>query len=694
MSFRISVDIGGTFTDLVMVDDQGDMSVFKSPTTRADYVQAVLNNLEQASNYHEVPIDRLLRECSPGLGGCFVHGSTISTNAMLESKVAKTGLIITRGFRDMLTHREAGKDEPYMWHLDFPEPYIPRYLTLPATERMNSEGEIEVPLNEEDVRTAIRQFREWNVQAIAVSCMWSIANPVHELRIGEIIQEEWPEIPYVLAHQVNPVIREYRRTSSAAINASLKPLVSKYISNFQEVLREKGLEGEMLLFTSSGGVINTKEVLEKPISTIDSGPALAPVSALWFAASERDRKDIIVVDMGGTSFDIICVTGGVIAISRESKVGPDMLGIDKVDTSAIGAGGGSVVWVDTGGLLHVGPESMGADPGPACYGKGGTHPTVTDANVVLGYIDPAYFLGGAVALDAKLAEQAIQQHVAAPLDLSLEDAAFNILSISNVNMVSGIEDITVWQGIDPREYLFVSGGGAAGCHIIPIAKELGAKEILIPKSASVLSAVGGVFGDVTTNFYASRFTDSNDFEYDAVNAKLEDLERQAEVFLQRAGIPQERRRIELYTEARYAYQAWELSVPLRGTRVVGEKELAELVQDFNDAHERVFAIKDPDQYLEFVNWKAKATGLMPKPKVRKVTLGTADASAAIKGKRKAYFQELGGMVDTPIYSGEAMKANNRIEAPAVIEEPTTTIVIFPGSTATVTELGSYSIHIQ
>ena len=536
MSYRMSVDIGGTFTDLVVVDEEGRIRVFKSSTTPEDYVAAVISNLRQASESFGIPLEGLMQKCSSFIGGSLVHGSTIATNALIEKKLAKTGLICTRGFRDILTDREGGKAEPFNWDQDYPPAYVSRYLTLPVTERINAEGEIETPLLEEEVRQAVHQFEQWGVEVIAVSLLWSIVNPVHELRVGEICLEEAPRIPCVLSHQVNPIIREYRRTSSTAINASLLPIVGQYVENFEKRLKEIGYPGGMLMLTSTGGVMSTEELVEKPIYSIDCGPSLAPTAGLWLGQSELEKKEVITADMGGTSFDISCVTDGVIAVSRDVWVGDSILGVSKVDIKSIGAGGGSIAWVDSGGLLHVGPESAGAVPGPACYGRGGSRPTVTDANLVLGYIDPDFFLGGAMALRPELAEAAIGKEVAQPLGLGLEQAAFSIWSTVNVDMVSVIEDITVWQGIDPREYLFVSGGGAAGLHVIPMIQELGASDILIPKAAGVISALGGVFADITADFSSSRFTESDRFDVEAVEGDMAELEARALAFLEGAGV--------------------------------------------------------------------------------------------------------------------------------------------------------------
>jgi N-methylhydantoinase A len=672
----------------------GQVSIFKTPTTPDNYINGVMDVLTLVSENYKISLSKLLEECSSEKGGFFAHASTISTNAIVEGKTAKTGLICTKGFRDILTIREGGKDEAYNWNLDYPPPYVPRYLTFPVSERINSEGGVELSLKEDEVRHAIRQFKKWNVKAIAVSLLWSIANPAHELKIGQIIKEEWPGVSYTLSHQLNPVIREYRRTSSAVINASLGPLINIYISNLDGRLKEKGYLGQLSLITSTGGIMSVNEFTKKPIYSVDCGPAMAPVAGKSYAGRELGISNVITVDMGGTSFDVSCVTQGGISISREAKIGSHILGINKVDTRSIGAGGGSIGWVDSGGLLKVGPKSAGAIPGPACYAQGGEDATVTDANLLLGYLDPDYFLGGKIKLDWHLAEKMIQQKVGNPLNLEPTEAAFSIWNTVNINMVTAIKDITIWQGIDPREYLIIAGGGAAGLHILPIMRELEVKQALVPKIAGALSAVGGIFADISTEYSASYYTKSNRFDYENVNKTLANLEEQAEAFFQREEIAKENRTLEFYVEAHYPYQIWDLSVALRGRRLINETEVEQLVGDFHEVHERVYGIKESGQHIECVYWRVKATGLVPKPRIKEMSQISEDLSARLVRKRKAYFRDIGGMVETPVYRGGRLAPGNKITGPAIIEEPTTTIVVHPKSEVIVTKWGSYLIKLD
>lgn len=685
MRLRTSSDVGGTFTDLCVFDEETrTWSTFKSPTTPDDITIGVLETLRLASKYYNLPFKDFLAQCAS-----FTHGSTIATNAIIEGKVAKTGLIYTKGFRDLLTHGEITKSG-FEWDLDFPEPYVPRYLTLPVTERINSEGGIETPIDEDEVRAVVRQLREYNVQVIPICLMWSIVNPVHEQRIAEIVHEEWPEVPTVLSSELNPIIREYRRTSSTVINASLLTIIEDYADRLGKRLRDAGYKKPVSMFTSSGGLVSTDELVKRPIYAVDSGPAMAPAAGRAIAEAERDVSNVITVDMGGTSFDVSVVTDGTIALSRECKIQDYYLGISKVDSRSIGAGGGSIAWVDPGGLLHVGPQSAGAVPGPACYMRGGKEPTVTDANVVLGYIDPDYFLGGRMKLDPQLSESVIQEKVATPLKLGVAEAAFTIWIAINHNMLTAMQDITVKRGIDPREYLLVAGGGAAGMHLQYIAKQLGITGVLIPKFAGTLSAAGGMFCDAIGEFSSSYVTESSRFNYDAVNSVLARLEKQAEEFLKRQDISPENSQIEFYVEARYSNQVWELDVPLKSNRITSEQELRQMVNDFHNVHERVLGIKEPEQYIECVNWKARAVGEITKPEMKEESYGGEDSSSAVKGKRMAYFK--GGFVETPIYDDKLVHGN-RIEGPAIIEAPTTTIVIFPRGKASVTKLGNYLVEL-
>lgn len=690
MGRRICTDIGGTFTDIVVVDEQRGIGIFKSFTTRKDLVQGVLNGLQLAAEAHGQDLAQFLGECD-----YFGHGSTVATNAVIEGKVAKSGLICTRGFRDILALREeAPRENPFTWDMDSPGPYIPRYLTVPVTERINAEGGIEIPLVEQEVLAAIAYLKQYGVQAVAVSLLWSIANPVHELRVAELIRQHWPEVKVSLSHVVNPVLGEYRRTISTAMDASLKPLVDGYIGGLGRRLREAGYRGELSLLSSSGGVLSTDEMLDRPIFSLDSGPAQAPIAGRFYAKVEAGVANVITCDMGGTSFDVSRVTDGVIVTTEETRFGPEKLSIPKAETRSIGAGGGSIAWVDSGGLLHLGPEGAGSEPGPACYRRGGTRPTVTDANLVLGYLDPDYFLGGSVKLDPQAAAAAIEEHVAKPLGLSVLAAAAGIWRTVSANMTEAIRDITVYAGFDPREYVCVSGGGAGAIHICEIVRDLDIRQVVIPRTAGALSAFGGTIADVVREFQSSHFTVTSSFDYVGVSRVLAQLAAEGRAFLDASGVPAERQVLEFGVIARYRFQDFGIPVALRGDGVRTPEELAALVADFHATHERLRGSREPGQTVECLRWRLLALGRTPELALRPVADRPGQsAEVALKGQRPAYFQELGGMVETPVYDAERLPAGAVVQGPAIIEEPTTTVLVLPDWRAQVSRFGNYVLEM-
>lgn len=699
MSKYVCTDIGGTFTDAAVIDENGLMKVFKSPTTHDDYAEGMIDALQQAAAFWNQPMDKFLRSCSLLEYGTLIHGSTIATNAVLEGKVDKVGMIVTQGHRDVLLWREGPVKDPFDFQIDFPEPYIPRYLTMSVEERIDAEGGIASPLNEEEVRVVIRQFKKWDVKAIAVCFLWSIVNPVHEQRVEEIVKEEWPECQVVLSSVVNPCLREYRRWVSTAMDASLKRIISTYTLELNERMRELGFKGEVGMLNSSGGVSNADEISARPLYSIDSGPAMAPIVGRKVALDDLGDNNVVILDMGGTSFDVSCVLNGEISVSREAKIGWEIPGISRVNVNSIGAGGGSIAWVDSGGMCRVGPQSAGSNPGPVCYGWGGTKPTVTDANLILGYINPGYFNAGRMTLDIDLAARAIQEHVARPMGLSVEEAAFTIWTTINANMVAAIKEITIWQGIDPRDYVMVSGGGACGVHTIPLAEGLDMKKILIPKTAGGLSASGGIFSNVVSEHSRSYYTETREFDFVKVNAILQELAQVGTDFFDRNNIDKDSRDYRFYLEGRYPYQVWEIPIRIDGFLnkdwTLDETGLQRVVNRFHEEHDRIFAVKEEDAFVECIFWRIEAVGkrkqISAELKVADVKADVAADAKALRGVRKAYFREAGGMVDTSIYAGDELTYGNKIVGPAVVEEDTTTIAIHPGYETEVTRFGTYSI---
>jgi N-methylhydantoinase A len=686
MGFRISVDTGGTFTDVIVADEAGALHLAKAPTDLARAFQSIENALAQLEPELGVTVAELL-----GRTDVFTYGTTRATNAIVEGRTARTAFFTTEGFPDILLLREGGKPEPFR-QLPYPPPYVPRYLTFELRERIDSEGDVFVPLDERSVLDAIAEARRLRAEAVAVCLIWSIVNPEHELRVGELLAREWPEVPFTLSHQLNPIIREYRRASSTAIDASLKPVMQDYLRTLEHDLRAAGLRGHVFVATSFGGAWRPQEVTERPIYSIGSGPSMAPVAALTYAEAETADRDLIVCDTGGTTFDVGLVSEGAINYSAETWLGGRWIGhitgIRAVDVKSIGAGGGSIVWIDPGGLLRVGPQSAGADPGPACYGRGGTDATITDAAVVLGWIDPDYFLGGRLPLDAEAAFAAVERAVGAPLGLSVHEAAYAALTIASENIVGAIREITIAQGIDPREVTMVAGGGASGLNVVPIARELGCRRVLLPSMASALSACGALFADIVSEFSRSRYEETRSLDRDAVNDALADVEQRADGFLAGlAGLPVTAERKDFFVEARYRAQVWELDVPVP-RRLESDEDVPTVEEAFHATHERIFAVREPGQYLECLLWKVRATAVLDKPELRP----RQPAPAGAGGEVEAYFKET-GLATVPRHDGSSLPQGTRIDGPAILREPTTTVVVYPGSSALVTQHGNYLLEL-
>lgn len=602
---RMAVDTGGTFTDLVLEDDSGNLQMFKASTTPHDPVEAILDTVRTAAETISVPMNELL-----GKVEMFIHGTTHATNAIITGNTAKTAYLTTKGHPDILYWREGGRIEPFNFNVPFSRPYVPRSLTFEVPERIGWDGQILESLDEEAVVAIIRRLKDLKIEAVAVCLLWSTVNPAHEDRVGELLKKHLPHVPFTLSHAINPILREYRRASSTAIDVSLKPLMSRYLGGLQSRLREAGFKGRLLMLTSKGGIMDMEELAAAPIHAIGSGPSVAPIAGRYYAKIDANTDTAIVADTGGTTYDVSLVRKGVIPMTNETWIGErsrgHIVGFPAVDVKSIGAGGGSIAWVDEGGLLHVGPISAGAVPGPACYGKSGKKPTVTDASLVLGYIDADFFLGGRMKLYKDLAMHAVENDVGRPLGLDLMEASSAILRLATENMVGAIEQITIYQGMDPREAVLVGAGGAAGLNSVSIAKRLGCSMLIIPELGAALSAQGALISDLHSDFRALFYTTSNQFNYDGVNATLESLINKCRDFIKGPGAGSEESSIEVFTEARYQAQVWEIDVPLRITRFKGPEDLAQVREDFDRVHEELFTFRDPGSEIQFVGWRVSA----------------------------------------------------------------------------------------
>lgn len=689
MAYTISVDTGGTFTDVIVADSQGLMTIGKALTTRDRIFLGMREAIHAAAEQLHISFAELLSQTS-----LLIYGTTRATNAIVTKNVAKTAFVTTQGFADTLLFKEGGKFNPHDFTQDYPDPYIARRSTFEIEERMSSEGQVSVPFNDSQARTIAESVRDGGYEAVAVSFIWSIANPDHELRFAKLLDEVLPNTPYTLSHQLIPIVREYRRASATAIDASLKPLMQRHLKGLETDLREAGFRGELLVSTAAGGCSNIEALIEKPIYTVGSGPAMAPIAALAFSELERLGDNVIICDTGGTTFDVGLVRDGKLTYTRDTWLGPqytgDLLGISAVDMRSIGAGGGSIAWIDEGGLMRVGPQSAGAEPGPACYGRGGTLPTVSDAAVVLGYFDPDYFLGGRMKLDVNAARRAIET-VSLRLGSSVEETAYRIISLAGEFMMRAISDITINEGVNPRESTIVAGGGAAGLNIMLIASELGCENVVLPKVASALSASGMQFAKIVAEETASVVTLTSRFDRERVNATLADLKNRLAVFSRSLGDRGKDYRIEYYAEARYLGQVWELDTPLASGEFTAQADVDLFTETFHEVHERVFAVRDEGSPVEVVNWKARLTARIASKGTPTVARMNA-AEGKPSSKRSCFFGN-SEPVSTSIYKPADLGIGITIKGPAIVEEPTTTLVVYPGMTATVSSSGNYLLRL-
>jgi N-methylhydantoinase A len=684
--YRVSVDVGGTFTDVVVADAEGRLTLGKSLTTPQRSYLGLRGGLEDAAGQLGVPVTDLIRGA-----GMMIYGTTRSTNAIVQGATAKTAFLTTAGFPNILHYRQGGKERPFdLSRGDLP-PYVPGKYTFEIPERLNAEGGVESELDEAATIDVIAALRRLRIEAVAVCLLWSTVNDSHERRVGELLAAHLPGVPYTLSSELNPVIREYPRASATCIDASLKPLMQAHLRDLRDDLEADGFGGELLVSASSGGVMTVSDIIAKPVYTVKSGPAMAPLAGLHYAADEGLGDDVIVCDTGGTTFDVSLVRAGTVRFSRETwlmgKWVGHNLGMSTVDVRSIGAGGGSIASVDAGGLLHVGPESAGSDPGPACYGRGGVRPTVTDAAVVVGYLDPDGFLGGRMRLDVAAARAAVGT-VADLLGLDVDRAAHGILSLASEEMIKAIRDVTVNDGINPRDSIIVAGGGAAGLNIGPIAASLGCERVVVPRTAGGLSACGAQYSDVVMDVTASHFVRSVDVDRAAVNAVVDSLEQRLAPYVEHlAAQGIHGHRYALSVEARYAAQQWETSVDLPFLRLDSEDRVAELVECFHRTHERQYAVRDTGAIVECINWKLRLTVDLDRPAA--AAAAPADRHEPVPSKVVPAFFGSGGRVDTPVYDGAALPPGSVLAGPAIVEEPTTTVVVYPGMSLDVTSAHNY-----
>jgi N-methylhydantoinase A len=672
MAWRIGVDSGGTFTDICLFDEKsGQIAVWKIPSTPADPSHAVAVGVGEA-------LAQVAAQASDV--SYFGHGTTVATNALIQHRGAATGLITSDGFRDLLEIGRQKRPELYDLQADKPPVLVERRLRREVPERLRHDGRIETALDEAAVRNAVRVLRDTGAEAVAICFLYSFLDSAHEEAARRIVSEEFPEAFVCASHEVAPEFREYERLSTTVVNAYLGPIMAFYIRGVADRLNALGVAATPYLTQSNGGVIGFDTAARLPVRTVLSGPSTGVVGA-QVTARLAGAHDIITFDMGGTSTDVALLQGGEARLAREAVVHGYPIKAPMLDIHTVGAGGGSIAFIDSGGLLKVGPKSAGADPGPACYDRGNDEPTVTDANVVLGTLNPTHLLGGRMHVRQDLARAAIDR-LAARLGIDALAAAEGIIAVVTANMTRTIRVISVQRGHDPRDYTLVAFGGAGPLHAARLAAELDIRRVLVPRNPGILCAMGLLLADLRADFAATRLLALSSSVIGEVEEIVAELRRRCAAWFTDAGIRVDARRVALSVDMRYAGQNYELSVPLPEGPVT-PATIYSLGAGFAAAHQRLYGFVAEDEPVQLVTFRAEATGIVRKADVRPSADADPDARAAEFGRREVWLRETGAFVSCPLYDRARLCAGNRIEGPAIVEQMDATTLIVPGATATV-----------
>ncbi|MBI2985773.1 MAG: hydantoinase/oxoprolinase family protein [Deltaproteobacteria bacterium] len=672
---KCCTDVGGTFTDCLVLDDQGEVHAFKSPTTPEDPTLGLTNALRKAARFFHMELPKFMSNVHL----LIAHGTTLSTNALLTGKIAKVGLLTTKNFRDTIEIRRGYKNIRTSRFNVFVPPYqplVPRYLRLPVEERTLYTGEILKPLKEEDVYSAIRKFKEAEVEAIAICFLHSYVNATHEKRALEICRREMNGAYVTASHEVLPVYREYERFSTTVVSAAVGPITAHYLRALEERLRDIGFKGTLYMVQGGGLVQSVEESARRAVSLIGSGPAAAPSGAIRLGQCINSNK-LFSVDMGGTSYDVCLVRDGEIPTTDYNWVGDERIAMKMVDVPSIGAGGGSIAWINSLGLLQVGPQSAGADPGPACYGKGGTQPTVTDADLILGHVPADYFLGGEISLKTDLAEEAIRS-VADPLGIDLPTAAMTIFTTVNSLMADEMTEISTKRGYDVRDFVLVVGGGAGPVHGAYLADLLEIPTVIIPRYAATYSAFGMLNMEVGRDFARSLISRKSLLDLERVNQLFTEMEIEARRVLGEIGVSAQQATLRRSMEMRYVGQFHEVEVTEVPLGKIGPKELDEITEAFHRRHKELFTFDMTEREVEFLNVRLKATARQEPLRLAEIPRANGNADQALKRHRPVLWSLPKGYEQTPVYDGTRLAWGHRVAGPAIIEEPATTVVI-PGS---------------
>jgi len=682
MSWRVGVDIGGTFTDVVLVDEaRGEVDLVKVPSTPRDFARGVLDALAAAARAGGV---------APADVGWLAHATTVVTNALLEGKGARTALVTTRGMRDVLELRRSARASLYDLFQDGPHVIVPRHLRLEIRERLDAQGQVTTPLQMDDVESAIEFLRRHEVQAVAVCFLYSFLNDAHERAVGARLRAALPGVPVFLSSEVLPEIREFERTSTTAVCAYVGPILASYLDRLESAVKSQGFPSPYVM-GSSGGVFTVTEGLTMPAMAVESGPA-AGVIAAQLIGRRLGLPNLISFDMGGTTAKASLIEHGEVSTTSEYEVGGGAsarrwmhgtghpIRVPVIDLAEVSAGGGSIAWIDPGGALRVGPESAGAEPGPVCYGQGGEAPTVTDADLVLGYLNPVALLGGALPVHLDRARAAIETRIARPLKQGVLEAAAGIVDVVTAGMAAALRIVSVERGHDPREFTLVAFGGAGPVHAARLAQELEIPRVIVPPIPGGFSALGLVASDFRRDYVKTFYARLDEARVEDVAAAYAAMEDSARAMLSAAGVPEVRWEITRAADCRYGRQAYELTVPM-AAGAVSAASLARLAADFHGKHRQTYGHASPDEAVQCVNLRVAAVGRLDALDVAKggAAAGAATGSAGLAAAtaRDVYFKET-GPVRCEVIPREALAPGARHAGPLIIEAMDTTVVVPPG----------------
>ena len=682
MNFQISIDTGGTFTDAISADDTGHLITVKVSTTPKDLTIGFRDAIQSLARLNGMATEQYLPKVN-----LLVHGTTQGTNTILTRTGTKVGIMHTKGFKHVLQLRRVVRESLWKWRQPCPEPLSPPYLWTEVDERIGARGEIISPLDEETVRNAIAYFKKLKVESIVISLLFSFLNPEHEKKVAKIIRSEYPEAHVTLSSEIAPVIGEYERTSTAVISSYIAAPMAKYIQKLEEYLEESGFTGQLLFMQNNGGVESSEIGKQKPATLALSGPAAGPASALM-AAQAHGFRDIMSVDMGGTSFDCTIIDKGNLTVRNESLIAEQRFSLPVIDAECIGSGGGSIAWFDPSGTLRVGPQSAGGDPGPACYNRGGQEPTVTDAWVALGYIAPDYFLGGEMKLRKDLAEKAIKEKVADRLGMTVQQAAAAIHKVSYEVMADAVSHIFTRRGYDPRDFVLSCGGAAGPVCVLEIAKTLSISRVLIPRYSPNYCAFGMLGVDLVHDFTRFYLATKETIDLKRLTKLYAEMEAEGLKCLKAEGIRPEHQSFVRSMEIRYYGQFRNISVNWPNGPIT-EAAIAEGVANFHRKHKELRGHSDENFPISFLSFGLSAIGKVPKVRLEEIERGSEDVSAAIKGQRKAHFEETNGAVKVNVYNGDKLVAGNVLEGPCIVEERMTNVVVPPAFSLHVDQYGTY-----